>query len=161
MGEIVWMGRRRDTGEVEEVGRGPSFNVPSEYSEVWAKPPESGWPGIKIVNAPRTISELPEVVSESAPMDAKAWNRLGLGEPILSGSAHDGDPATFWQPATLTAAEVTEPGWYWYGEDGEWEVLEVWRETGRDRYIWRAGDSSPLNGASLPGTFIGPLRAPE
>lgn len=63
-------------------------------------------------------------------------------------------------PQPLTAAEVTEPGWYWYGEDGEWEVLEVWRETGRDRYIWRAGDSSPLDGARLPGTFIGPLRAP-
>jgi hypothetical protein len=56
----------------------------------------------------------------------------------------------------LTAAEITEPGWYWWDGDGHWRVVEfdgavVYTET------IHAGNFPTTVG----GHFIGPLRAPE
>jgi hypothetical protein len=61
------------------------------------------------------------------------------------------------QPRPLTAAEITEPGWYWYGEQGDWEVVQCW-EPGRFAQAGAVGFAHPDD---LPGHFIGPLRAPE
>lgn len=68
-------------------------------------------------------------------------------------------------PQPLTAAEVTEPGWYWYrGEEqgGRWMAVEVSGRPG-DLAVWLPGEAEPSLFAyfEIDGTFIGPLRAPE
>lgn len=64
----------------------------------------------------------------------------------------------------LCANEVTDPGWYWYREEGKgWRIVEVaeWPAGSGQVEFLHSGNELPDYATDLPGTFIGPLRAPE
>lgn len=205
MGEIVWMGRRTDNGEVEEIGRGESLAIPTGYECVWP------------ANSERV--RLPYVIATGSKGAAQA---VGFIEPVMSGNAYVGTPLTEWQPTDpdatphigltipecaqvyevtvdpdtgrvidrprplarlpeaigetwqglpgvwagpqpLAAAEITEPGWYWWreGEGRSWKVVHVHGEPG-DMAVDLPGAELPALIAhfEIDGTFIGPLKEP-
>lgn len=233
MGEIVWMGRRRDNGEVEEIGRGASLQVPDGYERIWPEDPQgrhlphiiagggdrateaaalsnpidcraelpklSAFTLADAYDGPRTVSELPEVVQGEQAIEAtkprrrfieelpapKCKNCNDSGYLINNAGEHRCfdctapfdtsrtpgrlpdepiDPRHRVQPKPLTAAEVTEPGWYWYrgSERERWQVVHVHGEPG-DMAVDLPGEDLPSLIAyfQIDGTFIGPLRAPE
>lgn len=151
--------------EVPE-GRGAFLTreqLDSLVSGNWAEPleidvefPSGTWDEIE---AQRPISELSESFTVT---DSNLDIPLGTMVDLRAGDR----PIR----TTLTAAEVTEPGWYWYRwEELErgWMVVEVRQNSFGSFDVWLAGENEPIwiirsrQTGHVPGTFIGPLRAPE
>ena len=63
-------------------------------------------------------------------------------------------------PKVLSAAEVTEPGWYWHIERGwgEWHIHRIVRFGVLDDLHTMESDYSYRE---LHGQFIGPIQMPE
>lgn len=60
----------------------------------------------------------------------------------------------------LTAAEVTEPGWYWWRmSDGPWTMASIRRDEDGDLLF--ATDADEFHMPHMPGTFIGPISPPR
>lgn len=55
----------------------------------------------------------------------------------------------------------TEPGWYWWRDDGlwDWQVVQVW-ECNAELYVWfPTEDVVPVR--RVAGQFVGPIEEPE
>jgi hypothetical protein len=63
-------------------------------------------------------------------------------------------------PTIMTAEEVTEPGYYWWGNREEgWFMLDVDRGACGKLFSWCSEDGEFTE--PLTGQFIGPIKMPE
>ena len=59
----------------------------------------------------------------------------------------------------MKASEVTEAGFYWYDDDGQWVIMEAIK-SGSGCYFTFCGSEVASEAIELAGDFVGPLAPP-
>lgn len=62
----------------------------------------------------------------------------------------------------MKAADITQPGLYWYKDDGEWTVIKATHDFHETKVVfWFIGDECESELSEMTGEFIGPIEPPK
>ena len=59
----------------------------------------------------------------------------------------------------MKASEVTEAGFYWYDDDGQWVVVKAFKYGNGCRFVF-AGNECDQTADHMDGDFAGPIVPP-
>lgn len=63
---------------------------------------------------------------------------------------------------TMKAADITQPGLYWYKNGDEWTAIEATHDFHKTKVVfWFIGREDESELSEMTGEFIGPIEPPQ